>query len=436
MLHAVARNESTPYLYYLLAWSWGRLFGLGEAGLRSLSALAGTLTVPIAYAAGAALVSRRTGVIAAAIVAVNPFMVWYSQEARAYALFGLLAALSVYFFARALHGDVRWLAPWSATAAVMVATHYFAVFIVAAEAGWLALRQGRRALIAAALPTAALAAQLPLILEQRSNGGNLGQSPLAHRVAGIPKDLVVGYSFPAELAGTVVAALLVLAGIVLVFGATSGERRRGALVAGGIAAVAIAAPIAVAVLGRDYVLARNMIAVVVPAAIFLAAGYAARRAGIAAAALLCALSLAIVGGVAADTRYGRTDWRGAAQQLGRATAPRAIVVTPTIDPVLWRPYLPGLQEPAEQTIRAREVDVLGLATQGGFSFGAVHPPKGPPRAAPPGFRLVSTTRTPTLVLVRYRSPSARRVARTQLAALGLSAEPAAVFLQGAGAPPR
>jgi glycosyltransferase involved in cell wall biosynthesis len=434
-LHAVARSEATPYLYYLLAWPWTRLFGFGEAGLRSLSALAGTLTVPLTYAAGATLVSRRVGIVAAALVAANPFLVWYSQEARAYALFALFAASTVYLFARALRGEPRSLAGWAVAASLAVATHYFAVFIVGAEAVWLAVRQRRRALLAAVLPAAVLVAEVPLIVRQRHNGGNLGASPLLHRVVGIPKDLVVGYSFPAELAGTLAAALLLSLGLALAIRATT-RGWRNALVAAGIAATSLVAPIVVALFGADYVIARNMIAVVVPAAIFLAAGYAARRVGIAAAVLLCALSLAIVGAVAADTGYGRTDWRGAAKQLRPGSRPRAIVVTPTIDPRLWRPYLSGLREPATSTIRAQEVVVLGLATQGGFSTQAVHPPSTPPRPAPGGFHLVSTKRTPTYVIVRYRSSNARPVARTELAALGLSSEPATVFLQGAGPPPR
>ena len=177
-------------------------------------------------------------------------------------------------------------------------------------------------------------------------------------------------------------------------------------------------------------------AAVVPAAIFVAAGYATRRLGLVAAALLCALSLAIVGAVAADTKYGRTDWRGAAKALRPAAGPRAIVVTPTIDSLLWRPYLPGLSEPAVPSLRVREIDVVGLGTQGGFSTSAVHPPDTPPRTAPPGFRLTSTKHTPTLALVRYRASAPRRVATATLEALRLSPIPGPVFLQGADLPRR
>ncbi len=41
MLGLIPQTESTPPLYYCIAWVWARIFGFGEAGLRSLSALVG-----------------------------------------------------------------------------------------------------------------------------------------------------------------------------------------------------------------------------------------------------------------------------------------------------------------------------------------------------------------------------------------------------------
>ncbi len=101
-LGAVPRSESTPPLYYLAAWLWSRPFGTGEVGLRSLSALAGTASIAIVYLGAVALpLPRRAGLIAAAIVAVSPVAIWFSQDARAYALVFLLTGLSFLFFARA-----------------------------------------------------------------------------------------------------------------------------------------------------------------------------------------------------------------------------------------------------------------------------------------------------------------------------------------------
>jgi mannosyltransferase len=414
MLGEIPTSEATPYVYYVFGWAWTHVFGFGEVGVRSLSALAGTATISVAYAAGAALVSKRVGLIAAALVTVNPFLVWYSQEARAYELFALFSALSLMFFAR----RSPW--PWAVASALAIATHYFAIFLVFPMAVW------RRWLIPALVPAAVLAAQIPLLLDQRHSGQSVAQSALRSRIAGIPKDLVVGYSFPAELAGSVVAGGLIVVGLVLLF---TRAKSHGAYVAGALATVAVVVPVVLALGGADYVIARNMIAAVVPAAICLGAGYAVGRLGLGAGAALWCLSLAIVVSVAADPQYGRTDWRGAAQRLGPVTHARAVVVTPDIDAELWDEYLPALHDAS--AARVAEIDVMGLATQGGFSTGAVKPPVGPPKSPPPGFRLAGLEHHKTFTFVRYQATNGQGtpVSPAQLAALRLASDAPGLFLQ-------
>jgi len=57
MLTRIPHSESTPPLYYVVAWAWVRVFGAGEAGLRSLSAVFGTATIVVL-----ALIARRLAV--------------------------------------------------------------------------------------------------------------------------------------------------------------------------------------------------------------------------------------------------------------------------------------------------------------------------------------------------------------------------------------
>src|SRR5947209_20619831 len=59
-LHTIPLTESSPPLYYVLAWFWAQAFGLSEVGIRSLSALFGTALVPVAYVIGRRLGSTRT----------------------------------------------------------------------------------------------------------------------------------------------------------------------------------------------------------------------------------------------------------------------------------------------------------------------------------------------------------------------------------------
>src|SRR5260221_431406 len=146
MLSGVSAGESTPPLYYCLAWVWAKAFGTSEAGLRSLSALIGTATIPLAYAIGRRAAGRLPGLIAAALCAFNPLLVWYSQEARSYALLVFLSGLTLLALLASLQQPTwRRLALWALAAIAALATHYFAGFLVGGEALWLLWRTEARA---------------------------------------------------------------------------------------------------------------------------------------------------------------------------------------------------------------------------------------------------------------------------------------------------
>ena len=88
-----------------LAAVWERVFGDGEVALRSLSALFGTATIPVVYAAATAPrepAGRRWS--PRRLTAASPMLIWYSQEARPYSLLVLLAAISFLCFVHVLDG--------------------------------------------------------------------------------------------------------------------------------------------------------------------------------------------------------------------------------------------------------------------------------------------------------------------------------------------
>lgn len=84
-----------PPGYYLLLKGWTTLAGTSELALRMVSALASILTLASVYALGRSLFGRDAGAIAALLLAVNTFAIYYAQEARMYALLGLWATLSM-----------------------------------------------------------------------------------------------------------------------------------------------------------------------------------------------------------------------------------------------------------------------------------------------------------------------------------------------------
>ena len=102
VLAIVQDQEGAPHPYYLLAWAWSGILGGGEAALRSLSAIAGALVAPVAYLTLRQVDLRTEALIAGALAAVSPLLIWYSQEARMYSLFALMTAVALLFFVRLL----------------------------------------------------------------------------------------------------------------------------------------------------------------------------------------------------------------------------------------------------------------------------------------------------------------------------------------------
>ena len=89
----VSRSEANMVLYYGLLHFWINL-GESEVAVRSISALAGCLVVPVIYSLGRRMFGTRVALISALLLAVNAFHIKFSQEARSYTLVVLLTALS------------------------------------------------------------------------------------------------------------------------------------------------------------------------------------------------------------------------------------------------------------------------------------------------------------------------------------------------------
>jgi len=416
MLSVLPAAESSPPLYYVLAWVWAKLFGTGAIGVRSLSVVLGTLIVPVAYAA-ALPVSRRAGLWAAAIAAASPLTFYYSQEARAYALLILLCGLSFVLFQRALEAPrPRTLALWALTGALALLTHYFAAFVLLPEAVWLVRRHGARASApyvgALCLVGAALA---PLAIRQRSDSKSnwIEDTSLASRIAQAPKQFLVGIDSPAEYAATGAATLLVALALGLLIARGGGRERAAAARAGVVVAVALGVPLVLALTGAiDVFNGRNVVGVWVPAAAVVAIALAAGgRAGAVVGGLLAAVSLAVIAGVLTDPTTQRDDWRDAAKAL--PTGSGSVVVAPANGEVPLRLYLPGVRQLKGSSIEARELSFLAFPER---RTGRASLPPAPPSEAPPGFRPAGTKETDTYAVSRFVAAQPTSVSRRELQA--------------------
>jgi hypothetical protein len=421
MLDAIPRLEGTPPLYYVLLYGWSELFGTGEVGLRSLSVLVSTAVVPLTFLAARQVTTNRAALVAAGVVAVNPLLVWFGQEARAYSLLVLLSTAALLFFLR------RRLVAWSVASALGIATHYFAVLLFLPQALWLIVtsRPRRPTLVASAAPIAVGIALAPLALRQteQAGGDETEIASLGLRLARIPKQFLVGFEVPAEVPLTAIGALAALIGVVLAARRPDAELRRLAPVAivGGAGLLLM---LAMAAAGSDYVLSRYLVLLVPVFAIVAAAGFTASRAGIAAAVALVAVSLTAVALVAVDPGAQRPDYRGALEALGPARGGRAVAVT-TIG-AHHEIYLPGARALPKDGIRVREMVVVGLRAVGGESR---ERPRPAIHLVPRGFRPVESVRTDSYVRLRYRSSQPRLLSPLVLLEPHPEADASAILVQ-------
>lgn len=370
MLTLLKHYESTPPLYYGVAWVWSRVFGDTELGLRSLSALVGVLTVPMAFAAASKLVSRRTGLFAAALVAFNPYLIWYSQEARAYSLAVLLVGASLLAFAHARSDpSTPKLGLWVAASALALATEYYAFLVIVPEALWLLYLHRRRRPVWVGMGVLAIctAPLLWFAISQNATGHAswIAPIPLGPRLGQIIPQFLVGYGGPALSVLERVAEAAALIGLVLLFTRTERPARSGAILAGAIAVSGLIINLILVAGGIDDLITRNVISLWMPAAIAVAGGLAAARprmVGLAATAVLCAIGVTTAGAVAFDRTLQRPDWRRLARLLGPQPPPggRAILLQRYRTALPLSLYLPHLRFLRQGSATVREFDVVAI----------------------------------------------------------------------------
>ncbi|MCC7206938.1 MAG: glycosyltransferase family 39 protein [Anaerolineae bacterium] len=218
LVEAASRDIHPPG-YYLALKSWIGLAGSSEFGLRAFSALAGVLAVAFTFAAGKALSSPGAGALAALLVAISPFSVYYGQEARMYALLQAESAASLWLFivwlgkpsppAPLPHGEgsqrVRIALALALVNAAGLYTQYAFPFVMLVEGAlfvvwWLSQRAPRRPLLAFAalnlLTLALFLPQLPTALRQVTAWPQAGRSvDLGEGLAAAARWLVYGNTY-------------------------------------------------------------------------------------------------------------------------------------------------------------------------------------------------------------------------------------------------
>ncbi len=234
----VAMAQNGP-LYFLALRLWFALVGATEFALRYISVLAGTVAVPLTWqvarcllpsTAGAPSLSLRLGrdglpLLAALLLLVNPYQLWYAQEGKMYALVTALALLAHWCWLQGISkgGWRPWLG-YLVTVSCAMYSHLLMIIIIPLHLIWflLAWPQSRHhwrgyglALAGLTLPYLPLLAwQWPLLLaSERKTGFTF--VPLAKMLESLVMSHHYGLLPPAPWLQLLPLLFLALVGIVL-----------------------------------------------------------------------------------------------------------------------------------------------------------------------------------------------------------------------------
>jgi len=344
-----------PELYVGLLHFWAAL-GHSDTSLRLFSALFGIATIPLFYALFAGMFGRRVGMIAALVLALSPFHVWYSQEARMYALLLFLFTLSTLAFWKALEVPERrryWIIYGTATALAGL-THAVAVFVVLAQVLFCVIHVRKRTVLTRLIATYAVVG-LVLLPVALANIRGLAHSPIAQADKRV-SFLTVGYVFFAQSVGfsygpsiydlqadtsiaavrpywgAVVPAIAIFAlsfalGVAAV--ARAYDCRRQLWLLSLLLILPVGVPVLVDAMGSMTANPRHVVASLIPFLGFIAVGIgSSRRLGFVLAFLVLLVSGVSLANYYWNDRYAKEDARSAAAYLSsvaRADTPILVV---------------------------------------------------------------------------------------------------------------
>jgi mannosyltransferase len=142
MLMECVGGHRHPPLHFFILKIWIMLFGDSEVSVRSISAIFGVASIPLIFIIGKQLFSSRVGLIASFLLSVSVFAIYFSQEARSYAMLLFFTLLSFYLFIKIIvhrdTGKVYFFAYFIANT-LLVYTHYFGLFVVASQLSYFIL---------------------------------------------------------------------------------------------------------------------------------------------------------------------------------------------------------------------------------------------------------------------------------------------------------
>jgi mannosyltransferase len=127
-------NENNPPVYYVFINIWIKIAGDSEIAIRLPSAIFGIILIYCNFRIGELLYDKTVGLWFSFITAISLFFIEYSQEARVYMLFALLASLSMKsYFELQVNSGVSKYAKYVLWTVLLIYSHVYSVFLVFAQ---------------------------------------------------------------------------------------------------------------------------------------------------------------------------------------------------------------------------------------------------------------------------------------------------------------
>lgn len=133
LLTQYSRADFHPPGWFIILWFWTKVFGYSEVAVRMPSVIFGTLTIWFVYLIAKKLVSKKLGLLAALIIAVNPLHIYYSQEARMYSLATLAVLANILLLIKLIKVEKLNLIFLIGSNLFVLASDYIAYFIFPAQ---------------------------------------------------------------------------------------------------------------------------------------------------------------------------------------------------------------------------------------------------------------------------------------------------------------
>jgi mannosyltransferase len=284
------RNDGHPPLYYWMLHGWLRVVGDGDASARSLSVVFGLAALPLVWILGRRVGGQATAAWSVVLMALTPYAVRYSSEARMYSLLMVLVLAGAVLLPDTVRAPTFLrLGGVMLISAALLYTQYWSIYLLLTVMGllvwrWRQVPQERRAIsrVLAAIGVGGVLflPWLSVFVDQARHTGTPWALPA--RPAQIVSDTVVdlgtggGDQFAEGLLLGIVLAVLMVIGLFGVRDDDRGTTRLSASVAPGVGALALVAFVTLALggaVGRltGSAFSSRYAAVVVPFLLILAA---------------------------------------------------------------------------------------------------------------------------------------------------------------------